>query len=215
MTDTHAPLSFTYTGAAEPGTMDQTLDIQHAGSEPVAPTLVIEALDDRGEVLDDITVRTAYGSTAGELVAFPGHNVDILAFDGPDRGRVADVRVTVEAAPVVALRPTTQLIRATPVRGDQPVEPGEAFDGVLLVNANDGDVPVRVVYLVWGPIEEGLAQQVAVRRVAVDRAIVKGHGGVRAAVDPGAVEMIAEVARTGGAASLKPFVLAIDPRFRR
>ena len=123
--------------------------------------------------------------------------------------------MTVGAAPVVAVRPATQLLRATPVRGDQPVHPGEQFDGVLLVNPNDGELPVRVVYLVWGPTEDGRSQQIAVRRVAVDRAVVKGHGGVRAAVDPNAVEIVDEVARTGGAASLKPFVLAVDPRFDR
>ena len=71
MTETTASLTFTYTGMAQPGTMDQTLDIEHSGRDPIAPSLEIEALDDGGEVLPDITVRSASGSTAGELVSSP------------------------------------------------------------------------------------------------------------------------------------------------
>lgn len=202
-------LSFAYVGSAPSGFIDQTLTITNKGRIPIAPTLKIVALDAGGHELPELTVHTAFGSDRGELVVIAGSNVEILQFEGPDRGRVADVRVTVVGAREVSLPADVVQPTVTALANGEPTVPSSSFDQVLISNSGAAKLPVRVVYVVWEPIIEGMSQQAASVSTVVDSAKVEGNADLLEQVVPSeAAARIDEVARTGGSASLKVFILA-------
>jgi len=163
-------LDFTFRSHSEPGTMDQVLEIKNYGGQPVAPFLAIVALDDNGNKLPDVGVRTAYGSDQG-LVVIPGGDtgIDVLLFSGAQARHVQDVRVTVRRE--IKLPPTSgllandypaQITLPTVQRTDEhgtEVAPLRPFTSVTVANPNPIPVQVRVVCIMWEQPPPGAPQQ--------------------------------------------------------
>lgn len=161
-------LSFAYQALGGDDFLDQTLTITNDGAEPVTFEADLTALDDAGQPLDGVTVRTVYGSERGRLVVVPGRDLDIVRFEGRGVAEVADVAVEVREAAVVPFPAVTAPVDAVPVdRRGREVDVTSALTAVELRNPNDAAVEVRTVYLVFDVPEEGRSQQVvAVAEIA-------------------------------------------------
>lgn len=160
-------LRFAYFGIADSGTIDQTLTITNPSKEDaVVPTLSFEALDASFEVLPDVVVTTAFGSDQGLVLAPANYEVfDILRFEGAGSGRVADVRVTVNAAQIVPdtglIYPEVDYLDATGMSVDYPYE----ATAILIRNPGQNDTVVRVVGIRWDQPGAGRSQQA--RKVSI------------------------------------------------
>ena len=157
---TQETLTFTYVARSGKGFMDQQLLIGNDGGNAVTPFLSFAALNGAGERLPGVTVRTVYGSDHGGLVVLPGGGSDVLIFDGPFADQVADVKVTVEGAPVVRFPSVRSEVEVTPVDGQGLSTTRDSrFAAVELTNTNDVPVTVRLIYVVWSNPGPGQTQQ--------------------------------------------------------
>lgn len=102
------PIKFDFSLVGSKGVLDQMMTLQYRGKTTVVPTIRYEALDDRGQSLADVSVRSCYGTDRGEMALTPGENTDLLCLRGDSAHLTADV-----AAEVVDLRP--QQRRENPV----------------------------------------------------------------------------------------------------
>ena len=94
------PISFDFSLVGSDGVLDQMMTLQYRGRTTAVPTIRYEALDERGQRLKDVSVRSCYGTDRGELALTPGENTDLLYLRGEGAQLTADV-----TAEVVDLRP--------------------------------------------------------------------------------------------------------------
>jgi hypothetical protein len=102
------PISFSFSLIGSDGMLDQMMTVQHRAKTTAVPTIRYQALDERGQPLTDLSVRSCYGTDRGELALTPGENTDLLYLRGDSAHLAADV-----TAEVVDLRP--QARRENPV----------------------------------------------------------------------------------------------------
>jgi hypothetical protein len=187
-------LSFSYQAIAEPGYMDQNLQIVNKGSSAVVPVLAYQPTDANGRALTDIHVSTAYGSDRGELVVPEGGWFEILSFQGNGVSEIIDVRVTVVSVeaveyPMVNAELKTQIL-------DSKGEPTYAgpFESVRLTNDGPLNVTVRVVFLVFDQPPQG-APEKPIRIVPLAGLTkVAGRSDVIIPVTPEVASVQAEIA---------------------
>ena len=139
------PIGFDFSLIGSDGVLDQMMTLQYRGKTTAVPTIRYEALDQRGDRLADVSVRSCYGTDRGELALTPGENTDLLYLRGDSAHLTADV-----AAEVVDLRP--QARRENPVAqvaqlDDQGGElpSGGGFHHLAVLNPWSAEAWCRVV----------------------------------------------------------------------
>ena len=139
------PIGFDFSLIGSDGVLDQMMTLQYRGKTTAVPTIRYEALDQRGDRLADVSVRSCYGTDRGELALTPGENTDLLYLRGDSAHLTADV-----AAAVVDLRP--QARRENPVAqvaqlDDQGGElpSGGGFHHLAVLNPWSAEAWCRVV----------------------------------------------------------------------
>jgi hypothetical protein len=154
-------LAFDFHLDSKPGFMSQVLEIENRGESGLAPLLAITPLDASGDPMAGVTVKTAYGSDKGRVVAPPRSIVvDVLRFEGSGARDVEDVDVSVKSADKVSMRteagdlPVQRLDRA-----GRPVTIADFFDAYRVKNDTAAEAKVRVVLIEWEDPPPGESQQ--------------------------------------------------------
>jgi hypothetical protein len=173
-------LGFTFDRIGDPGYMDQTLRITNLGPPALVPTLDITPVDSAGVALPGVTVRTAYGSDQGKVLA-PAQqiSIDVLSFHGDRAADVADVRVTVRSVIEAPFPVAPDLVEAQALdEAGQPTSKFGPFDAVALTNPNDDAVSVGVVCILWDDPPSGQPQQ-ALAVIPLGSAHIAAHDSTR------------------------------------
>ncbi|MFC5182788.1 hypothetical protein [Actinomadura harenae] len=200
-------LEFRYQPLSKPGYVDQTLGIGNHGAKPTAPQLAFVALDEKGGELPGVQVRAALGSDKGMMVVPPSSVAyDILAFSGPDAGRVRNVKVSVlgTADALTPMMPSGGL-RAEPIdeRG-QVVAPSAPFTKVRVTSPTASPLgkldtaAFRVLCVTWAPTRPGMPQQMLTSTELTAPGTVPGGEPVEVPVNqhsPSCDQVIATYAR--------------------
>ncbi|MEV7035150.1 hypothetical protein AB0N99_33605 [Streptomyces sp. NPDC093272] len=157
---TKSALSFAYQREGGDNQISQTLAIRNTNKESVVPVLAFTALDQNGDPLPRVHVRTVYGSDSGRLVVSYGSDFDILRFSGAGEHQVYDVRVTVRRLVAAKSRASTHPVTVQELNGaGRAVSRFTRFTAVRMTNIDPYPVTMRVAYLVYDQPAEGETQQ--------------------------------------------------------
>ena len=139
------PISFDFSLLGSDGVLDQMMTLKYRGKTTAVPTIRYDALDQRGERLAGVSVRSCYGTDRGEMALTPGENTDLLYLRGDSAHLTADV-----AAEVVDLRPqarrenpVAQVVQLDDQGGELPS--GGGFHHLAVLNPWSADAWCRVV----------------------------------------------------------------------
>jgi len=153
-------LAFDFRLSSGPGVMDQVLLIGNRGQTGLAPVLELTPLDETGDPMPGVTVKTAYGSDAGRVVAPPRSTViDVLRFRGPRARDVADVDVRVTRSAEVPDAEPGELLVQPLGRTGRPVNLDDFFYSSRVTNKSDAEARARVVLIEWENPPPGESQQ--------------------------------------------------------
>ncbi|WP_369223226.1 hypothetical protein AB5J52_19550 [Streptomyces sp. R39] len=153
-------LSFAYQREGGDNYISQTLAIKNTNKESVVPVLAFTALDQNGDPLPGVHVRTVYGSDSGRLVVPYGAGLDILRFSGAGEHQVYDVRVTVKRVAAAKGRASRSPVTVQELDGaGHTVSKFSRFSAVRMTNIDPYPVTMRVAYLVYDQPAEGETQQ--------------------------------------------------------
>ncbi|MFF4900825.1 hypothetical protein [Streptomyces sp. NPDC001068] len=198
-------LSFAYWRDGGDNSIDQTVVIRNTNRESVVPVLAFTALDENGEPLPGVHVRTVFGSDDGRLVVPYGLGLDILRFSGAGEHRVYDVRVTVRR--VAAAKSATGAHPLTVQELDgagRTVSRFTRFDAVRVTNVNPYPVTARVAYLVYDRPADGETQQAVSVTPVGGLVVVPGGGSAVVKVTGAAATAVARYSG-GPAVSVKAY----------
>ncbi|MGY5049630.1 hypothetical protein ACWDE0_29035 [Streptomyces sp. 900105755] len=198
-------LSFAYRREGGDNYISQTLAIKNANKESVVPVLAFTALDQNGDPLPRVHVRTVYGSDSGRLVVSYGSGLDILRFSGAGEHQVYDVRVTVKRLVAAKSRASTHPVTVQELdSAGRTVSRFTRFTAVRLTNINPYPVTTRVAYLVYDQPAEGETQQAVSVTPIGGLVVVPGGGSAVVKVTGAAATAVARYSG-GPAVSVKAY----------
>jgi hypothetical protein len=198
-------LSFAYQREGGDNYISQTLAIKNANKESVVPVLAFTALDQNGDPLPRVRVRTVYGSDSGRLVVPYGSGLDILRFSGAGEHQVHDVRVTVKRLVAAKSRAAAHPVTVQELdSAGHTVSRFSRFTAVRLTNIDPYPVTMRVAYLVYDQPAEGQTQQAVSVTPLGGLVVVPGGGSAVVKVTGAAATAVARYSG-GPAVSVKAY----------